>query len=304
LVFVGPVFRNPASDICYADPTVEVDGEGNYLDIYRVPFKQVSTQYQTYVELAGQPPLQNCRSIKELEKYPWPRVDLWDYSNIKYDIFACYPKATWGHSRGFFEIANFMCGMEDFMMDLALNPDIACCLMDHIVYYLLERTRCILEQAKDALTIFEYNDDIASQAGLLISPDMWRKYVKPRMTKFCDLIHSYGVKIKYHSCGSIREVISDLIEIGVDILNPVQPLARDMDPFELKREFGKDLVFHGGIDIQNLLPNATAEQVRMCTRKMINVVGRDGGFILSGSHTLQADIPIQNIITLLEEAKQ
>lgn len=190
------------------------------------------------------------------------------------------------------------------MMDLALNPDFTCSLMDHIAEYLLERTRILLETGQGEFTVFEYNDDIASQSSLLVSPDMWRKYNKPRMAKFCDLIHSHGAKVKYHSCGSVCEVIPDLIEIGVDILNPVQPLAQGMDPFELKREFGKDLVFHGGIDIQVLLPHASVELVREQVRKMIDVVGRDGGFILSGSHTLQADAPVQNIIALLEEAKQ
>lgn len=304
LAFAGPTFKQTVSEICYADPTMEVTGEGWYLDIYRVPFRQVRTELQTYVELAGQPPLREATSIQELETYPWPSVDWWDYSGIRDSIASANSKAIIGHSRGFFEIAHFMRGMEAFMMDLALNPDFACRLMDHIADYLLERTRRILEAGQGGFTIFEYNDDIASQNSLFISPGMWRKYNKPRMAKFCNLIHSHGAKVQYHSCGSVREVIPDLIEIGVDILNPVQPLAKGMAPFELKREFGNDLVFHGGIDIQNLLPHGSVEQVRESVRKMIDVVGRGGGFILSGSHTIQADTPIQNIIAMLEEAKQ
>ncbi|MBN1436954.1 MAG: hypothetical protein JW936_07755 [Sedimentisphaerales bacterium] len=302
--FIGPVFKNPASEIHYADPTIEVTPQDHYLDIYRVPFKKIETQFQTYIDLVGNPPLRQCDSIQELDDFPWPTPNLWDYSNIEADIQAHPQKATWAHSRGFFEIAHFIRGMEEFMMDLALNPDFACRLMDHIAEYLLERTRCILQAAKGKLTICEYNDDVASQNGLLMSPDMWRQFVKPRMARFCDLIHQHGAKVKYHSCGSVRAIIPDLIEIGVDILNPIQPLAQGMDPFELKREFGKDLVFHGGIDIQELLPNADVQQVRDHTQKMIDIVGKDGGYILSGSHCLQADAPAENIIALIEQAKK
>jgi len=303
IVYVEPVFKTAVSEIHYADPTIEVTGQGHYLDIYRVPFRQVKTELQTYVELAGQPPLQHCSSLRELENHPWPKPDWWDYSPIPGALAKNHTKATYGHSRGFFEISHFLRGMEEFMMDLALNPQFAGALMDHIVEYLLERTRIILEQGQGQFTIYEYNDDVASQTSLFMSPDMWRKFNKPRMAKFCNLIHAHGAKVKYHSCGSVRAIIPDLIEIGVDILNPVQPLAQGMDPFELKRLFGKDLVFHGGVDIQNLLPNAPAAEVREHTRRMIGQIGENGGFILSGSHTLQADIPVQNIIAMLEEAK-
>ena len=117
------------------------------------------------------------------------------------------------------------------------------------------------------------------------------------------LIHSYGVKVRYHSCGSIYTIIPDLIEIGVDILNPIQPLAADMDPFILKREYGDRLCFHGGIDIQDLLPNASAQEVQCQVRKMIDIMGKEGGYILSGSHTIQADANVDNLIAMIKESK-
>ncbi|GAG38087.1 unnamed protein product, partial [marine sediment metagenome] len=213
-------------------------------------------------------------------------------------------KAAWARCRGFFEISHFMCGMDKFMMDLALNPEFACCLMDHILDYLLEDTRRTLGAGNGNYTIYEYNDDIASQRGLLISPQMWRRYIKPRMAKVCDLIHSYGTKVRYHSCGSVYTIIPDLIEIGVDILSPVQPLAADMDPFRLKKEFGNNLAFHGAIDIQELLPKGSEQDVRNQVRRTIDMVGKDGGYILAGSHTIQADAPLENIIAMIDEAKK
>jgi uroporphyrinogen decarboxylase len=302
---VSPRFPNAASQLCYADPTIEVTPEGHYLDIFRVPFRPVGAGYgQTYMELVGRPPLASSQTLEELESFPWPRPEMWDYSNIPADLAANADKATRGHSRGFFEISHFLRGMDNFLTDLALNPQFACALMDHVVEYLFERSRRILQAGAGGFAIFEYNDDVACQRGLMISPQMWRAYVKPRVARFCDLAHAHGAKLRYHCCGSVRAILPELIEIGVDILNPVQPLAAGMDPFELKRAFGERLTFDGGIDIQQLLPQASRQQVREHARRMIDVVGRSGGYILGGSHNLQADAPLANVIALIEEAKE
>lgn len=304
MVQVGPGYRKAVSDVCYADPTIEVTSDGLYLDIWRVPFRQVRLESQTYVELAGLPPLAQARTVADLDHHPWPHADDWDYSNISDELAAKAQYAVRGHSRGFFEIAHFMRGMEEFLVDLALQPDFACDLMDRISAYLLERSRRILQAGGGQYTIFEYNDDVASQRGLFISPEMWRQYIKPRVAPFCDLAHRQGAKLRYHCCGSCREIIPDLIEIGVDILNPVQPLAEGMDPFELKRLYGSRITFDGAIDIQQLLPTASPAEVRRHTRRMIDIVGREGGYILGGSHNIQADCPDENIIAMVDEALQ
>jgi len=194
--------------------------------------------------------------------------------------------------------------MDNFMVDLALSPDFAGALMDHVTDGLLSLTRKTLEAGRDGYVFYEYNDDLGSQQAMLIDPRMWRDFIKPRMAKICDLIHSFGVKVRYHSCGSIRPIIPDLIEIGVDILNPIQPLATGMDPADLKKEFGRQLAFDGGIDTQLLLPKGTPEEIRVQARSYIETLGEDGGYILAGSHTLQADIPTENIIALVDEAKK
>lgn len=301
---IGPSFPQPASEIRYADPTIEVTEEGYFLDIYRVPFRQVQTEFQSYVELAGRPPLRDCQTVEELDAFPWPTADMWDYSDIPARLEASKDKTPCAHSRGFFEIAHFMRGMDNFLMDLALNPDLACALMDHIADYLFERTRRILEAGGGRYVICEYNDDIASQRGLMISPGMWREHIKPRVARFCDLIQGFGAKVRYHCCGSLYAIIGELIEIGVEIIHPVQPLATDMDPFKLKAEFGTQLCFHGGIDTQELLPNASADEVRRQVRKMIDVVGTDGGYILAPSHSIQADVPVENVIAMVQEAQR
>ena len=304
VVGVGPTFRSPASPLAYADPTIEVTPDGKYLDIFRVPFRPVQAGAQTYMELTGEPPLAGCETPEELDGFCWPDPDAWDYSAIPAALAANADKATRGHSRGFFEIAHFMRGMDNFLTDLALRPEFACRLIDHIIDYLLARSRRILQAGGGQFAIFEYNDDVASQRSLFLSPGMWREFIKPRMARFCQLARQFGAKLRYHCCGSCRAIIPELIEIGVYILNPVQALAAGMDPFALKRDFGDRLTFDGGIDIQQLLPNASPEEVRAHTRRMIDVVGRDGGYILGASHAIQSDVPLENILAMIGEAKR
>jgi len=300
LACVRPKFKNSASGFFYADPTVEITPEGELIDIWGVPFTLVKTGFQNYVELAGRPPLAGCEDINILKHYRWPEPAVWDYSNINNELESNKDKCTWGHTRGFFEIAHFMRGMDNFLIDLAVNEDFACVLMDHICEYLLDKTERILKAGKGRFVMFEYNDDIASQNSLLISPQMWKKLIKPRMAKFFKLIHDYGAKVRYHSCGSCYAIIPDLIEIGLDVLNPVQPNAQNMDPYKLKNEFGSNLTFHGGIDTQHLMPNARAGEVFMETEKIIEQVGKNGGYILGTGHYIQGDVPFDNICALIE----
>jgi len=146
----------------------------------------------------------------------------------------------------------------------------------------------------------EYNDDVGIQSGLMMSPEMWRKYLKPRVAEMFDLIRSCGKRVRYHSCGGVRDIIPDLIDIGLEVLNPFQPLAAGMEPVALKRDFGKHLTFHGGIDMQELLPHATVQQVRDETQRLLDILNQDGGWIACSSHNLQPDTPPENIVAMYE----
>jgi uroporphyrinogen decarboxylase len=246
--------------------------------------------------------LRRVESVDELDEYPWPSADFWDYAPIPDQARANASHWVWAHSRGIFEISWFLRGFGEFMTDLACNPDMAGVIMDHVQHYLNERMRRTLESGRGLIDMAEYNDDVGGQEGILMAPETWRRFLKPRMAAFTRMCREYGVAIRYHSCGGIRPIIPDLIEIGVDVLNPVQALAAGMDPEGLKRDFGDRLTFNGGIDTQGLLPNASEEEVRESTRKLIDVVGRDGGLILAPSHVFQDDVPIENIIAVYETA--
>jgi uroporphyrinogen decarboxylase len=299
LRFIGPNYKKALPAPCYADPTIRVDAANIHYDIWGVGFLPNETSVGFYMDLARNP-LQQINTLAELENYPWPSADDWDYTPIAKQLDTYCDYWTWGHSRGIFEIAWFVRGFNEFMLDLAINPDLANALMDKIQAYLMARTRRILETGAGRIDMIEYNDDVAGQNGMLISPPMWRQFVKPRMAAFIDMCRAYNVKIRYHCCGGMREILPDLIEIGVDVLNPVQTLAMGMQAEGLKSDFGARLAFSGGVDTQELLPTAMPEEVRQETLRLIDIFGKNGGYILGPSHVFQADVPVANVLAIYE----
>jgi uroporphyrinogen decarboxylase len=134
-----------------------------------------------------------------------------------------------------------------------------------------------------------------------MSPDMWRMYFKKPLKKMYDMVHSYGLPVSIHSCGNITEIIPDLIEMGVNMITPLQAEVLDFE--FLKKEYGKDLTFWGGVSTQKTLPYGTTDDVRAEVRERIRVLGKNGGYVLAPSHELQGDIPLENILAFIDEAQ-
>jgi uroporphyrinogen decarboxylase len=204
------------------------------------------------------------------------------------------------------EMAAWLRGFLDFYCDVASNEELFCTILDKIVELKIIYWEHILDVAKEFVDIIQEADDLGGQNRLLISPDKYRRLVKPRHQEIFDFIHSHSnAKVFFHSCGAIREIIPDLIEIGVDILNPVQVSAPGMDSAELKQEFGKDLVFWGGgIDTQSILPYGTPQQVREEVKRRLNDFMPGGGYIFAPTHNIQADVPPENIVAMWETLKE
>jgi len=299
---VGPQYVGPKGhQLCYADPTVSVTDDGIYRDIWQVGFRPNQTCTGFYMDLADSP-LTAATTESDLDRHPWPTADLWDYSVLPGQIAAVNPYWLCAHSRGIFEISWMLRGFENFLLDLVAEPEFACAVMDRVERYLFERTRRILQAGNGQIDMMESNDDVGSQKGMLISPDLWRRFLKPRMARFIRLCRDHGARVRYHSCGSIRPIIGDLIEIGVDVLNPVQPAAVDMELTALKRDFGRGITFDGGIDTEHLLPNSTRDQVYNEVRRLLNFMTQDGGYILAPSHVFQPDVPTENVLAVFEAA--
>jgi uroporphyrinogen decarboxylase len=164
--------------------------------------------------------------------------------------------------------------------------------------------RAFLAEVGDLVDVVMIGDDLAGQNGLLFSPDFYRQHVKPRQKRLVSCIKSLtSAKIWYHTCGACFDLIPDLLDNGIDILNPVQISAEGMDPAVLKREFGKDLIFWGGgIDTQNVLPRGTPAEVREHVRKNVATFKVGGGFVFNSVHNIQADVPAENIAALFDAA--
>ncbi|MCM8788870.1 MAG: hypothetical protein NC907_03665 [Candidatus Omnitrophica bacterium] len=196
------------------------------------------------------------------------------------------------------ERATFMRGMENLLIDTMLHPDFVIDLLRGIADYLLGTMEIILERFEfEAIAL---SDDYGTQKGMLISPSCWRKFIKPLLKEIFEYGQKKEKRIFLHSCGSITPIIPDLIELGLDILHPIQPEA--MDIFYLKNEFGMDLCFCGGIRTQDLLVKGTPAEVRVEVRHLKETMGKGGGYILEPGITIQADVKPENLYAMLDEA--
>jgi uroporphyrinogen decarboxylase len=205
---------------------------------------------------------------------------------------------------GILHQCEFLRGFAEFLMDLLINPEFAIRMMDRAADIWTQITQNALNAVGKNVDIVSWADDLSSQEAPLFSPKIYRDLVKPRHRRMIQAIKSAAdVKIHYHTCGAVYDLIGDLIDIGVDALNPLQVSARNMDPARLKKEFGKRLSFWGGMDTHRLLPFGSPSEVRKEVRKMIDLMGKGGGYILATVHNIQAEVPPENIVAMFEEAR-
>jgi uroporphyrinogen decarboxylase len=197
-------------------------------------------------------------------------------------------------------------GFETFMADLLLRPKLAEALLAELVDAYCERADRLFAVLGDSVDVVLVNDDLGTQQGPMLSPELYRRAVKPHQQRlFAHLKAAGGAPLLLHSCGSVRYAIPDLIEIGVDALNPVQVSAAGMDPAELKREFGKDISFWGGgCDTQQVLNRGSAREVRDEVERRIDQLAAGGGFVFCQVHNVQPEVPPENVVAMLEAAAQ
>lgn len=192
-------------------------------------------------------------------------------------------------------------GMEDAMTDIGADPQLAGEMFRRCADFAIELGTAACDRFP--LDWYWTGDDVAGQRCLMMSPRTWRALIKPHLQRVIAVGKSRGLPVAYHCCGALRPIIPDLIEIGVDILNPIQSNCPGMDALELKREYGRDLAFMGGVDTQHLLPNASAAEVQRTTEDLIDGMTADGGgYILAASHTISPETPIENIFAMYQAA--
>ncbi len=278
----------------------EISQDGSYYDARGIRVKPVRNDYNTYLEFVGAS-LGEVESAKDLEKFErWQSVDMYDWEHFAQQIKSSAEKRVLRlMTGGIFETAIALRGYERFMMDLVLNPEVPMGIMERITDFLCAFVRKTMEcGAGEYIDIIYTYDDLASQNSLLVSHDMLETFVYPFHRKLNSLIRSYGKKIMYHSCGAVYSEIETLAGLPIDILNPLQPLAKGMDGEKIKEKYGDRLAFHGGICIQQLLPYGTPEEVAEGVRETIKTLGRGGGYIMASAHHLQNDTSVENILAM------
>lgn len=246
-------------------------------------------------------------TLEDLEKFPWPDpADPGRYRGLRERARELHEKTDYAVVLnlpvGPVHQCQFVRGYGEWLEDLLLNPAFAESLMDRVVELWIEVTNRALEEAGDYVDLVVYGDDIGTQKGPLVRPELYRRVIKPRHKRMAEAVKRHGKPILYHSCGSVYALIPDLIDVGIDALNPVQVTAAEMDTKRLKREFGRDLTFWGGINTQEVLPLGTPEEVREEVRRRVEDLAEGGGYVLCAVHNIQPEVPPENVVAMYEAA--
>lgn len=292
----------------YKGPGLRSFPDGSREDIWGVRRKTVRERSTSY-EHTVHSPLSSFTTMDELEEWSPPSTDWYDYPSLRrvcetYREYATVLVGDRTNRTSVLHEAIYLRGLQKALVDPLRHPQFTHRLYEKITGFYEEFNARCFEEAGDLIDIFMIGEDLGTQQGLLVSPGTFREFIRPYLAKHVRLAKRYGIQVMFHSCGAIRDLIADLIEIGIDILNPVQVRARGIDPADLKSHFGEKLSFHGSLDIQQTLPYGSTDDVRAEVRNRIRTLGRGGGFILCSTHNLQADIPIENILAMYDEARR
>ncbi|MCZ7542987.1 MAG: uroporphyrinogen decarboxylase family protein [Anaerolineae bacterium] len=291
------VYLRPAASF-----TLAVAADGSFRDEWGVGYRPTGP----YNERIGHPLAE--ATLDDLEAFPWPDPhDPGRVAGLAEEARRLYETSDYalaaGHiGSGVFQDCWNLRGMARFMLDMAADRDFAEALLDRVLAVHVGMWEHFLDAVGDYVEMVETADDLGGQDGLLISPQMYRDLVKPRHAALNEALRARtNARIFYHSCGAIMGLIDDLIEIGVQVLNPIQPLPGHMDPEALRRRYGDRLVFHGGLDVQTVLPDGAPDDVRRHVRRYLDALGPER-YIMAPANSVQPGTPPENIIAAFDEA--
>jgi uroporphyrinogen decarboxylase len=256
-----------------------------------------------YDELISSP-LAGKNEISAIDEYSWPPGEILDFSIYRNEINEHQSRAIIGvFTWGAYFIATFVRGIEDLMLDFAIRKNYARHLIEEIAdrcYYFLDK---MLSEYGEGIDIVYMADDYCSQAGPFFSPEIFQELILPYLKRMVDRVHQSNKKFLLHVCGAVRPLLPMIIDAGVDMLEPIQTRATGMDPEGLKRDFGRDICFYGGMDLQQILNEGTVDQVEDEAKRLIDILGKNGGYIFGPGHTyIQVDAPLENILAMYKTA--
>lgn len=285
-------------------PWVENE-DGTFTDMWGISHKY--NPCTLYYDMCKHP-LEDIQDVKDLDKYEFPEPTEYMLEGLSERLDANADKCCIleGLREPMFGLPSWLRRNDNYYMDLLINEELSDALHEKILAYYKKLIDFIMTRIGDRIDIVKVADDMGAQNSLLMSPKTYRARVKPYQAALYSYIKDkYHKKILLHSCGSIKPIIGDLIEIGVDALNPVQISAADMDPETLKREFGDKITFWGGgIDTQHVLSTASPEVVREEVKKNISIFKPHGGYVFAQVHNIQPNVPIENVLAMYEAYRE
>jgi uroporphyrinogen decarboxylase len=255
-------------------------------------------------------PLQQAKSLDDIENYSWPdSKEEFDYTGLREHAQTLFDQGEYalvgcmGSPGNTFEQAWYIRGLSEFLLDMVMRKDMAHAIMRKIVDHRKINAELYLKEVGDFLDVVQVADDLGAQNTSLMSPDSYREMVKPYQAELIAHIKKFTkAKIYHHSCGSITNILDDMIEIGIDILNPVQGTAVGMETDKLKKRFGDRLTFWGAIDTFKVLPFGSVADVQKEVEKRITDLGSSGGYVLGSVHNMQTDVPPENVEAMFQAA--
>jgi len=288
----------------YTGPPLPTFDDGRLQNYWGVIYKPVRNEVGTYME-SQYLPYAGFETMADLERYPWPDPDWFAYDELAgqcRQLGGCAIVYGWPGNMDLINGTAFGRGFEQTLFDLATENPVGLGIIEKRFEFHLEQTRRALLACQGRIDIVWIGDDYGTQRGLLLRPEKWRKLFKSKLRAFADLAHRHDAKLMLHSCGSTRPIWPDLIDIGLDIYDTIQPEAAGMVPEELAAEFGKHICLHGAISTQRLMPFATPAEIERVVRSRIESIGAQGGLILAPSHNFQPDTPLDNILAMYRAA--
>jgi len=276
-------------------------GDNRYADEWGVVRRQPPGCH--YYELEHSP-LSGDITAQDVVRHPWPDpTDPGRYRGLRQQARRMREETDFAimYNARFHPVhlTQYLRGFEDWYLDLGANHELFTCLMEAVTGILIEWNRLALRELGEYVDLVSFGDDVGTQDRAVCSLPVYRRLIRPAHERFVRLVREHSkAKIFYHTCGSVYAYLPDFIDMGIDALNPVQVTARNMEPERLKREFGDRISFWGGIDSQHILPRGTPDEVRAEARRMSELMGRNGGYVLAAVHNIQPDVPPENVCAL------
>ncbi len=285
----------------YVGPAIAQLTDGSTADYWGMRTRPMQYPTGVYSEQCHWP-LAFAKTVADLEQYAWPSPDWFDFRGVREQCEAHREHAIEAGYFAPFYFFNKLRGLEQSLLDLALNPELAHAIVDRLGDYFYRYAERLFEAGGGLIDITQLTDDFGTQTGLMISLEMFDEFFLPHYRRLAKLIHDHGIRIFHHDDGAMWDLIPRLIDLGVAVINPIQYRCGNIDRAWLKATYGDRLAFHGGVENQAVLPFGSVAEVAAEVRECIATLGQGGGYILAPCHNLQAVTPVENIVAMYETA--